>query len=110
VRRRSPTSPALRLTVLAVAPDAVETFDEPDWLLAFGPGGSRRPFWFAVIPHAAHVNLQLADGAELPDADGRIEGTGKRIRHVKGRSGEDAGAPGLRVVIQSQVAIRTGAR
>ena len=49
-----------------------------------------RDFLFAIIPHTAHVNLQLADGADLPNPDGRIEGTGKRVRHVKVRSVEDA--------------------
>ncbi len=101
---------ALRLTVCAGAPDLIETFDAADGLLAFGTGSSRRAFWFAIVPHTAHVNLQLADGAELPNTDGRIEGTGKRIRHVKVRSVEDAAASWLRAVIQSQVAIRTGAR
>lgn len=97
---------AVRLSVVAVVPDAVETFDEPDRLLAFGPGGSRRAFWFAIIPHTAHVNLQLADGADLPNPDGRIEGTGKRIRHVKIRSVEDARAPWLRDVIAAQLTNR----
>ncbi len=100
---------ALRSTVLAGAPDVVETFDAGDGLLAFGTGGaSLRGFWFAIIPHAAHVNLQLADGADLPNPDGRIEGTGKRIRHVKIRSVDDAQAPWLRAVIERQVAFRTG--
>ncbi len=38
-----------------------------DGLLAFGTGGSMRDFWFAIIPHTAHVNLQLADGVDLPE-------------------------------------------
>ena len=69
---------ALRATVLAGFPDAVETFDPADGLLAIGLGRSMRDFRFAIIPHTSHVNLQLADGADLPDPDGRIEGTGKR--------------------------------
>lgn len=97
---------ALRSTVLAGAPDVVETFDAGDGLLAFGPCGSRRQFWFAIIPHKAHVNLQLADGAGLPNPDGRIEGTGKRIRHVKIRSVDDARAPWVRTVIAAQLAAR----
>ena len=101
---------ALRLSVLAVAPDVVESFDPADRLLAFGVGAKLRDFWFAIIPHTAHVNLQLADGADLENPDGRIEGTGKRVRHVKVRSVEDAQAPWLRDVIERQVAYRTDAR
>ena len=65
-----------------------------------------RDFLFAIIPHKAHVNLQLADGVDLPDPDGRIEGTGKRIRHVKVRSVDEAGAPWVRAVVAAQLARR----
>jgi hypothetical protein len=97
---------ALRLTVLDGFPDAVETFDPGDGLLALGTKRSMRDLHFAIIPHKAHVNLQLADGVDLPNPNGRIEGTGKRIRHVKVRSVEDAGAPWLREVVAAQVAYR----
>lgn len=99
---------ALRLTVLDGFPDAVETFDPADGLLAIGTGRSMRDFVFAIIPHKAHVNLQLADGVDLPNPDGRIEGTGKRVRHVKVRSVEDARAPWVRAAIATQLAYRAG--
>ena len=97
---------ALRLTVLDGFPGAVETFDRGDGLLAFGTGRSMRDFYFAIIPHKAHVNLQLADGVDLPNPDGRIEGTGKRVRHVKVRSVEDASAQWVRDAVVAQVAHR----
>jgi len=99
---------ALRLTVLEAFPDAVETFDPADGLLAIGTGRSMRDFSFAIIPHKVHVNLQLADGVDLPNADGRIEGTGKRVRHVKARSVEDARSPWMRAAIAAQLAFRAG--
>jgi hypothetical protein len=99
---------ALRMTVLEGFPDAVETFDQADGLLAIGTGRSMRNFSFAIIPHKAHVNLQLADGVDLPNADGRIEGTGKRVRHVKVRSVEDARASWVRAAIAAQLAHRSG--
>jgi hypothetical protein len=94
--------------VLDAFSDAVETFDAADGLLAIGTGRSMRDFSFAIIPHKAHVNLQLADGADLPNPDGRIEGTGKRVRHVKVRSVEDAGAPWVRAAIAAQLGRRSG--
>ena len=97
---------ALRQTVLAGFPDAVETFDPADGLLAIGTGRSMRDFRFAIIPHKAHVNLQLADGVDLPNPDGRIEGTGKRVRNVKVRSVEDASAQWVRDAVVAQVAHR----
>lgn len=89
-----------------VMPGATEQLDLPDHLLAFGfgpPGGIRmRDLAIALIPHASHVNVQLADGALLHDPTGIVEGTGKRIRHVKCRSVDDVARPGLRAVIAEQ--------
>jgi hypothetical protein len=100
---------ALRRTVLDGFPAAIEVFDAGDGILVFGTGRSMRDFLFAIIPHKMHINLQLADGVDLPNPDGRIEGTGKRIRHVKVRTVEDAGAPWLRAVVAAQLAY-TGAK
>jgi hypothetical protein len=102
------TARTLRLVVLEGFPSGVETFDRADGLLAIGTGRSMRDFSFAIIPHKAHVNLQLADGADLPNPDGRIEGTGKRVRHVKARSVEDARAPWMRAAIAAQLVHRPG--
>lgn len=37
----------------------------------------------------AHVNVGFFQGAELPDAGGLLEGTGKFMRHVKLRPGRE---------------------
>jgi hypothetical protein len=55
------------------------------------------------MPHAGWVNLQLADGALLPNGDGLIEGTGKRIRHVKVRSAAAAADAKLRSIVRAQI-------
>jgi hypothetical protein len=99
---------AVRATVLARFPAAMEWFDAGDGLLAIGTGRTMKALVFAIIPHRAHVNLQLADGAELPDPDARIAGTGKRIRHVKVRSVDDARSDWIRRVIDAQLAFRAG--
>lgn len=99
---------ALRLTVLDSFPDAVVTFDRGDGLLAIGTGRSMRDLQFAIIPHTAYVNLQRIDGVDLPNPYGRIDGTGKRVRHVKVRSVEDARAPWVRAAIAAQLAHRAG--
>lgn len=97
---------SLRLTVLEAFPDAIEWFDPGNGLLAFGSRRSMRDLYFAIIPHTAHVNLQLVDGVDLPDPDGRIEGTGKRARHVKVRSVADTTAPWLKAAVAAQLAAR----
>jgi hypothetical protein len=100
------TARALR----AAMPETVEQVDFGNRLLArllaFGRSMAMRDLTFAIIPHTAHVNLQLADGVDLPDPGGLIEGTGKRIRHVKVRSVEAAGSPALRTIIDAQVGLR----
>ena len=97
---------ALRALTREVMPDAQEQVDLPDRVLAFGfgpPGGVRmRGLAVGLIPHSAHVNVQLADGALLDDPTGIIEGTGKRIRHVKCRSLEDVARPALRGLLEAQ--------
>jgi hypothetical protein len=101
---------ALRSLVREVAPDATEQFDLPDRLLAFGfgpPGGIRlKSQAIGLIPHSAHVNVQLADGADLNDPAGIVEGTGKRVRHVKCRSVDDVRRPALRSLLEEQAARR----
>jgi hypothetical protein len=62
-----------------------------------------RDLRFALIPHAGWLNLQLADGGSLPDPEGRIEGTGKRIRHVKLRNADAAADPAVRAIVRAQV-------
>jgi hypothetical protein len=101
---------ALQGLVREVMPDASEQLDLPDRLVAFGfgpAGGVRmRGLAVALIPHAAHVNVQLADGAALPDASGIVEGTGKRIRHVKCRTMADVARPQLRALLEEQGRLR----
>jgi Domain of unknown function (DU1801) len=91
-------------------PGSTEQLDLPDHLIAYGYGSAAgvrsRDFLVALIPHKAHLNVQLADGATLPDPRGIVEGTGKRIRHVKCRSVADAERPELRALIRAQASSR----
>jgi hypothetical protein len=101
---------ALRTLVREVMPEATEQIDMPDRLAAFGfgpAGGLRlRDLAVGLIPHAAHVNVQLADGALLSDPTRIVEGTGKRIRHVKCRSLDDVARPALRALLEDQATRR----
>ena len=100
---------ALRVTIRAAVPAAVEQVDFGNKLIAFGRSMKMRGLLFAIIAHKAHVNLQLADGALLADPAGLIEGTGKRIRHVKIRSVAEATAPAVLALIDAQLAARPNA-
>ena len=96
----------LRAVVAESLPDRIEQVDFGNRLLAIGRSMKMRDLLFAIIPHTSHVNLQLADGADLPNPDGLIEGTGKKIRHVKVRTLEAARSAGVRGAIAEQLRVR----
>ena len=97
---------ALRDVIRAAAPAAIEKVDFGNRLIGYGWTMKMRDLLFAIICHKAHVNVQFADGASLADPTGIVEGTGKRIRHVKVRTLEAARGAALRSLMDSQVAIR----
>lgn len=97
---------ALRATIRREFPDAVEQVDFGNKLIAFGRSMKMRGLLFAIIAHKSWVNLQLADGAELPDPNGMVEGTGKRIRHIKIRSVQGASSASVVAAIRAQLAAR----
>jgi hypothetical protein len=97
---------ALREVIRSELPGGVEQVDFGNKLIAFGHSMKMRDLLFAVIPHTAHVNLQLADGVELPDPTGIVEGTGKRIRHVKLRSLGDVGRADVRALVRAEIGRR----
>jgi hypothetical protein len=84
-------------------PDVVVRFDPGNGLLAFGRSMKMGDLLFAIIPHAGWVNLQLADGALLPNPDGMIDGTGKRIRHIKVATAEKARSNPVRDAVRAQI-------
>jgi hypothetical protein len=101
-----------RELVLEVVPSAAEQVDLPDHLVAYGRAAGAdgririRDLLIALVPHRAHVNVQFADGAQLPDPAGILEGSGKRARHVKCRTIADVRRPALRALIEAQAGVR----
>jgi hypothetical protein len=57
-----------------------------------------------VNAFTAHASVGFFHGAALPDPAGLLEGTGKRMRHVKLRPGKDAGDGALSVLITAAYA------
>lgn len=47
-----------------------------------------------------HVNLGFFQGADLPDEHGLLEGTGKRMRHIKLRPGETQNKGPIKLLIE----------
>lgn len=53
-----------------------------------------------VSAFTRHVNLGFFRGAELDDPEGLLEGSGKRLRHVKLRPGEPWPRASLRALVR----------
>jgi hypothetical protein len=52
-----------------------------------------------VAAFKAHLNIGFYQGAALPDPAGLLEGSGKRMRHVKVRFGQPADEAAIRALI-----------
>ena len=57
-----------------------------------------------VDAFTAHVNVGFFDGAELPDPTALLEGTGKFMRHVKLKPGQNIDSGALTSLIESAYA------
>ena len=75
----------LRTFVTDHHPDATETLHAGWKVVSYGG----RYKFCAIAPHGKWVNLQFHNGVGLDDPQHRLQGTGKRIRHVKIRAGAD---------------------
>jgi hypothetical protein len=99
-----------REVILSVMPNATEKV-YPGWkVIQYGTAADMKSVFAAISPQRERVNLGLANGVDLPDPDGLLEGDGKAIRHVKLTSPEAAGAPALRELIRGALqATKNGA-
>lgn len=69
-------------------PDAQEKVVTGYRSINFGTGPRMKDQFLALILHANHVNLQFFHGAALPDPRRLLEGTGKKMRHIKLKDAE----------------------
>jgi len=100
----------LRQIVMDVDPEAVEVVRLGDRAATYGVGPKKMSEGYAyILAYKNWVNLGFYKGAELPDPAGLLEGTGKKLRHVKVRSLEDAERPEIRVLLEEALAERKGA-
>ncbi len=105
-----PVALALRAMVLEVHPDAVEVVRLGDRAATYGVGPKKMSEGHTyVMPQSSWVNLGFYHGAALPDPDGRLEGTGATMRHVKVRSVEEARGPALGALVEAALAERRAA-
>lgn len=78
-----------RKMIHSILPGVVEVVWVQQKNTGFGTGPKKNTEHFCwLMPASKHVTLGFNYGAELPDPDKLLEGTGKLFRHVKIRSSE----------------------
>jgi hypothetical protein len=92
----------LRSLVIEVMPEVVEVPWPKMRMASYGVGPKKKTEHFCYISaQKTDVNLGFYYGAELPDPDGLLQGTGKRLRHVKIREPKDLRNPALRKLLKA---------
>lgn len=101
------TAVRLRDIILSIHPDAVEVVRLGDRAATYGLGPKKMSEGYVyILPHTKWVNLGFYKGIDLPDPDGLLEGTGKKLRHIKIHSVADANNPKIHPLIEAALAER----
>jgi hypothetical protein len=95
---------AVRVKLLEVFPDAIETAEGGELGLGFDRGYTG--LVFTVSPQRGYVNIGVARGAALDDPAGLMEGRGRVHRHVKIRDAEQLDDTDLDDLLHRAVAAR----
>lgn len=90
---KKPTVEMLRSLIGSVAPEAHEIIYHD--ALGYGPTDSGFDRILYITVFEKHVNLGFFYGGFLPDAEGLLIGSGKRMRHLKIRSLQEAESPAI---------------
>ena len=94
----------LRALIIDIYPEVVEVPWPKQKIIGYGVGPKKMSEHFCYIgAYRAHVNLGFYYGAELPDPQGLLEGTGKKLRHIKVKNGEAVGDPALRDILEASL-------
>lgn len=98
---------ALRQLIVEVHPQVVEVPYARQGVVGYGVGPKKNSEQYCYIgAYKGHVNLGFYYGVALPDEDGLLEGSGKKLRHVKIRRQGDVAQAGLRRLVEAALAER----
>lgn len=83
-----------------VMPDVVEVPWPKQKIIGYGVGPKKMSEHFCYIGvFKNHINLGFYYGSELPDPENLLEGTGKRLRHIKISQQDQLDNPAIRDLI-----------
>ena len=98
---------ALRNLIFELHPETVEVVYPGYNSSNFGVGPKKNSEGYAyVMFHKKHVNLGFYFGVDLPDPKNILEGTGKKLRHVKVKSIAQAADSAVRELLKAAIAER----
>jgi hypothetical protein len=101
---------ALRNLIASIHKDAFEVAWLKQEIVSFGVGPKKMTEHYAYIGiQKSYVNLGFYHGATLRDPSGLLEGTGKKLRHIKIRSMETIGFPAIKALLKAAIADRFAA-
>ncbi|MGD2048413.1 MAG: DUF1801 domain-containing protein [Chloroflexota bacterium] len=100
----SPGTEALARRAKALIEEVMPGVVEVPWpkqnIIGYGVGPKKMSEHFCYIGvFKSHVNLGFYYGSELPDPENLLEGTGKRLRHIKISQSEQLENPAIRNLI-----------
>jgi hypothetical protein len=96
---------AMRDVVLEEAPEAIESLAK-GYAVAIGFSFTGKPMkdgFCHVVTYSTHVNLGFNRGAQLPDPNKVLVGTGKMIRHIAIHQEKEAGSMLIRRYLRSAI-------
>ena len=95
---------SLRDLILEIYPHAYEVPWPKQRIAGYGVGPKKMTEHFCYIgAQSKWVNLGFYYGAELPDPENLMEGTGKKLRHVKVKDQAQVGKAAIRELIQLSI-------
>lgn len=100
----APLCQALKDLIIAVDGDASETVWLKQKIASFGVGPKKMSEHYAYLGiQGSYVNLGFYHGAVLKDPEKLLEGTGKRLRHVKIRTLDEAARAAVLALIRESI-------
>ena len=87
--------------ITRIMPDAVEVVWPKQNIISYGVGPKKMSEHFCYIGvFKARINLGFYYGADLPDPQGLLEGSGKLMRHIKVTSSAQLDDPALQQLVK----------
>ncbi|MHB8192916.1 MAG: DUF1801 domain-containing protein [Bellilinea sp.] len=88
-----------RALVFSVIPESIEQLDPSIPMIAYGTDRTYKGLICSITIFKTYINIMLAQGANLPDPDGLLRGTGKKARHIRIEKPDDLDLAGVRTIL-----------